>query len=239
MMSKGAFRGFLIFALIVACLCFALGAWQIQRHFWKADLLEQAAQVAAAPAISLPTDTRDLQAYQRVQVQGRFIIGKDIPIRGFAVKGISGSRLYAPFELNDGRVLTIQRGWVARGQEAARVAEASAESLALDLIWRPVTPREGGGRFAPSNVPEMGHWTYIDTKALASFWQAPNLIQGAVGELRGPEAAAHGARIEPFRADLFNRHLEYVITWWALAAAMLGICALIWSDQRRQNRRQA
>ena len=221
--------------------CFGLGAWQLQRHYWKADLLAQAAQAASAPAISLPGDTTGLTTYGRYALQGTFLGGKDIVIRGFALNGVSGSRLYAPFELTDGRVVIVQRGWVARGQEdksgvqVRQDQETLAAPQEIEVIWRRVQDRTSHrSLFSLVNAPEAGLWTFIDPRALAAHWQLPTVITAGYGELRAPFEAAQGPHIEAFSSDLFNRHLEYVATWWSLAMGILGIFVLIWWDRRRR-----
>ena len=226
-MTKGAFRGFQIFTACLLCLCLALGLWQLKRHFWKADLLAAAAAAATAAPVSMPLNSHELRAYQRVNLTGAFLSDQDIVIRGFAIEGVSGSRLYAPFRLQDGRIMIIQRGWAPRGQEgASHLTNISEQSL--EIVWRPIEARvEAGGSayalFDRVNVPDQGIWTHIDTHEIQDFWHYPNLIHGGYGELRAPQAAAQNLVIEEFRTDLFNRHLEYVITWWSLAAILLII----------------
>ena len=53
-MTKGAFLGFVIFTGFVVSLCLGLGAWQLQRHYWKAARLAEAQAMASAPAIAPP-----------------------------------------------------------------------------------------------------------------------------------------------------------------------------------------
>ena len=232
-MSRGAFLGFQIFCLLVALICVALGAWQVQRHYWKAGLLAAAANVAERPAVDLPQDPSDLDTYQSVRLTGQFVLDRDIVIRGFAIEGVSGSRLYAPFVLADGRTVLIQRGWVPRGQEdLAGVRDDRVQTL--EVAWRQVPKRTSDrSLFSLVNAPEMDLWTHVDTQALADWWDMPRLVQDAFGELRGPQEAVPGLVIEAFKVDLFNRHLEYVATWWSLAAILLIIYVLIWRGRRR------
>ncbi len=236
-MTRGAFRGFFIFTVCVSLACIALGIWQLQRHAWKAGQIAAATAAAGAPAISLPEGARPaISAFTRLRLEGRFLTGRDVVIRGFAVQGISGSRLYAPFELTDGRVLIVQRGWTSRGGESLN-GVTDQQIQQIEGVWRTVDPRPSdSGLFQFANEPTQDLWTYVNPAEMAEAWGLPMLILGGYAELRGPASAAANLLIEDFEPDLFNRHLEYVATWWALAAALIGIFGLIWWDQRRHSK---
>jgi len=240
-MSRAAFTGYAIFSACLFLICATLGIWQWQRHVWKAGLLAEADEAAAVEPIKLPATNPDLestvspfQVYSSFLVTGRFLDQKDIIIRGFAVDGVSGSRLYAPFEMNDGRVLIVRRGWAVRGaEESSGVFDTRAQTI--EVLWREVQARASDrSLFAPVNVPELEIWAYIDPVALAEHWGLPNVIPGGYGELRTAERPGSALYIEAFRADLFNRHLEYVFTWWALALVTLGMFGAVWWGRRKR-----
>ena len=239
-MTRGAFRGFFIFTACVSLACIALGIWQLQRHTWKAGQIAAANAAADAPPISLPEGAMPtVPAFTRLRLEGRFLAGRDVVIRGFAVQGISGSRLYAPFELRDGRVLIVQRGWTSRGGESLN-GVADQQIQQIEGVWRPVDPRpSGSGLFQLANEPAQDLWTHVHPAEMAEAWGLPRLILGGYVELRGPASAAANLLIEDFAPNLFNRHLEYVATWWSLAAALMGIFGLIWWDQRRHSKARA
>ncbi len=233
-MSRAAFRGFQVFCAFLITICLALGAWQVQRYYWKAELRAQANALAMAAPIDLPLETDTLLAHTPLELTGRFLVNKDIVIRGFARDGASGSRHYAPFELSDGRLVVLLRGWGPHSQEAdLAVQDTSPQTIAGH--WRTIrTHSSDRSLIQPVNAPEIGLWTHIDTAELAEHWGAPNLAMGGYVELRGPISAAQGAQIDPFALDLFDRHLEYIITWWALALTIAAIYLFVWRDQRRR-----
>ena len=141
--------------------------------------------------------------------------------------------MFAPFQLEDGRVLIIQRGWVARGREdQATVKDLGPQTFTI--LWRPFSGNPNRNRlFAPVNAPDLGIWTYVDPAALSVFWDL-ELLTAGYGELRGPVAAGQGTRIEPFSADIFNAHLEYVATWWSMTFIVLLVYGLVWRDRKRR-----
>lgn len=232
-MGRFAFLTFSIFAACVIAGCTALGVWQLQRHYWKADLLVEAEAAANAAPIAFPDVATDIPGYRQFEVTGRFLAGYDLPIRGHAFEGVSGARLFAPFQLSDGRILLIQRGWVPRGRESsARAQDRGLETLTI--LWRPFAGDPSRNRlFSPINSPDDNIWSYPDPVAMAQHWGLSAILDGH-GELRGPAGAGQGARVEPFRSDLFNSHLEYVATWWSMAGIMALVFAQVWRRRRQE-----
>ena len=233
-MGRIAFLTFTIFSVCVIAGCTALGIWQLQRHHWKAGLRAEAAARASAAPVAFPASAESLPAYRPFEITGQFLEGYDIPMRGHAFEGVSGARLFAPFALEDGRVVVLQRGWVPRGREdRLNVQDRGLQTLLI--LWRPFAGNPDRTRlFAPVNAPELGIWTYPDPLAMGAHWGLDTVAAG-YGELRGPAAAGQGARIEPFRSDLFNAHLEYVATWWSMAGIMALVYFQVWRLRRRRS----
>jgi len=79
------------------------------------------------------------------------------------------------------------------------------------------------GWFTPDNEPASGAWFYLDrgqlAAALGSTNIAPFYVQQAPGADR-PGTYPQGAVPE---VALRNPHLQYALTWYALAVALLVI----------------
>lgn len=66
------------------------------------------------------------------------------------------------------------------------------------------------------NNPETGKWLYRDVAAMArQYHTEPLLFRRIRRKVEMNEIPIAG----PPRIDIPNRHLEYVITWYAMAAA--------------------
>lgn len=233
-MSRAAFRGFQVFCAFVVLICLALGAWQVQRYFWKSELRAQADELAQQAPIDLPNETTQLLAHTPLELEGQFLLGSSVIVRGYALNNVSGARLYEPFQLTDGRVVVVLRGWASHAN-ALKLEILDAPQETIIGHWRPVRDRQSDrSLFKPVNDPSRNVWTHIDTQELADFWGLDTLVQGGYVELRAPNEAAQGAQIAPFALDLFDRHLEYIITWWALALTISAIYLFVWRDQRRR-----
>ena len=89
--------------------------------------------------------------------------------------------------------------------------------------------RLGGAKatFTPANEPARNTWYWRDLAAMSAavddgFAAAPFYIEADSTNLGGwPKPGMSDAIFN----NLSNRHLEYALTWWALAAALVGVYA--------------
>jgi surfeit locus 1 family protein len=225
-------RGPTLFTAAVTLLCLALGVWQIQRLHWKEGLIAaRRAALAAAPA-ALPQTAAEARAHalRRVVDEGTFLYGKEILVHAIGPDGGLGFRVLTPLREAGGRIVFVNRGFIpARLKNpAARRAGNPAGSVRVAGMLR--LPGGKPGLFIPDNHPARGAWYWTDVPAMAR--------------------ADGFARVAPFYIDadatpnpggwpkggvslpaLPNHHLQYAITWFALAAAALVIYFL---SQRRE-----
>ena len=120
----------------------------------------------------------------------------------------------------------VNRGWV----EPARSAPDSRTPPSAALEGAVRFPSEPGN-LAVDNDPERGIWFHIDPQAVAAHLGrplAPFYIQ-AVPVAGGPD----WPRARPPEPRFRNDHLQYALTWFALAGA-LAILYLVW--RRRAGR---
>ena len=106
---------------------------------------------------------------------------------------------------------------------------------------RPSTTATYRFRPTPDNEPEANRWFWRDADALArsmfpgeAVRVAPFVLEAEKGETPGgwPEGGQT-------RLDLPNNHLQYAITWFLLAAALLGVYgAYVWKAMAGGRSRQ-
>jgi surfeit locus 1 family protein len=215
-------------------LLLALGAWQIERLLWKEDLIARRAAAVAAPPVPVPQtpdEARRLE-FHRVFADGAFIHAKEIYLVANAGPGTVGYRVLTPFEQPDGRIAFVDRGYIpqnlrnpqkrASGQIPGRVRVAGL--LRLPPAGRP-------NWFLPDNRPDRNDWFWIDLRAMAAADKlervAPFYIDADAAPNPGgwPKGDITGL-------DLPNHHLQYAMTWFSLAVAVIVIYVL-------HNRRRA
>jgi len=220
----------------------ALGTWQMQRLYWKEALIIERQARSQAPARSLPGTFEDPSSLEfvRVRLRGAFLHEDELYVASRTFKGRVGLHVVTPFVLDDGRVLLVNRGWVPvdRSKPETRLEGRIEESLDLEVILR-----RGGWRgmdfTRPQNDPANNLWLWFDLPAMAARVQLENAVtevygeilpDGLGGEVPGGLPIAVGASIE-----LRNDHLQYAITWYALALALLVIY-IIFSTRRSSER---
>ena len=209
----------------------ALGTWQVQRLFWKLDLIERVEsrinaepQAPPAPAQWASVNVQDHE-YLRVAVSGRF--RHDLETRVQAVTELGpGYWVLTPLELADGTAILINRGFVPGDRRdpasrAAGQAEGTANVIGLLRITEP------GGGFLRANDPANDRWYSRDVAAIAAHKGISNIAPYFIDADATPNPGGFpvgGLTVVRFR----NSHLVYIFTWYILAvmSAAAGIYVL-------------
>ena len=92
-----------------------LGLWQLNRHGERADLNTIVASRSTPPAATL-ADVADQEPseldYQLVTATGSFVDDDFVRVANRTQGGVAGQYLVGLFEINDGRLLLVNRGFV-------------------------------------------------------------------------------------------------------------------------------
>ncbi|MEP4379955.1 MAG: SURF1 family protein [Alphaproteobacteria bacterium] len=212
-------------ALPVLIVLIGLGTWQVQRLQWKNELIAtRAERVGALPveiteALAAAGDLADVE-YRPVTVSGELRNDRAMILLNRVHNGQVGGHLIAPMELANGLgTVMVDRGWMSLPDLRA-FAAAGGESVTLDGFVRMYT---APGGFVPENEPATNNWFFMhEGEMLAAAG-----LSGPVGFYvqAGPKATPPG--VYPMGAvpdvNLRNSHLEYAVTWYALAAVFLVI----------------
>ena len=216
--------GLTIAVAIGLVILIALGTWQLQRLRWKTDLLARIEAAKTAPIT--PVDTLlakggDLD-FHRASL--------DCPPAAFArqielyavVDGASVRRLIVACPTARGTIL-VDQGYVA-DTISARIGPPAAPVRIEGILRTPDKP----GAFNPA-APRDGLWYGRDVAAMAKALGAADpapVFLFASAPVR-PEWQA--LKPAPVPADIPNRHLEYALTWYGLAGALVAIyAAMLW-----------
>jgi surfeit locus 1 family protein len=208
-----------------------LGTWQMQRKAWKEGLIDAIARRVTADPVPLDTAARrwaageDLE-YLRVTARGRYHHDKERLLYAPG-KGGPGYHVFTPLETAAGRYLFVNRGFVPEAMKdpSARVAgQPGGEVEVTGLLRRPAEQ----GWFMPANEPARNLWFWrdLDGMAASAFGrEASNTLPFFLDEQPSDGAASAAAwpRSGVTRLDLPNRHLEYAVTWYGLAGALIAV----------------
>lgn len=212
-------------ALPILIVLIALGTWQVQRLQWKNELIEtRGERVGAAPveitrALAAADDLADLE-YRPVTVTGELRNDRAMILLNRVHDGGAGGHLIAPLELANGLgTVMVDRGWMPLPDLRAFTATAG-EPVTLDGFVRLYTVP---GYFVPDNEPGANNWFFMDE---AEMLATANL-SGPVGFYIQAGLNATPPGVYPVGSvpdvNLRNSHLEYAVTWYALAAVLVVI----------------
>ena len=211
----------LMLPLFLACI--ALGVWQLERLQWKLALVAQVNRNLHAAPISVDralTMKAAAAQYRRVRLSGAFDNSKESYVFTTAGEGVPAYHVLTPFTLDNGRVLLIDRGMVPprlRDPQMRSAGQLAGEQHIVG-VWRiPDSP----GLFtpAPNLVKRIWYAREVEAIARADHVQlaAPVVIEADATPNPGGWPKG-GQTVVTFR----NEHLQYAITWFGLAAVVLG-----------------
>lgn len=205
-------------AFTVLC---SLGVWQLQRLDWKKALIAKTeARLAAAP-IPLEDALARAAGGEDMEYQPVFAIGAyqdDGTAHVFSAnEGKAGVLLFAPFAA-DAETIFVNRGFVPQDLADAPPA-APTGSLRIEGLFRHAEKKQGFERvFAPKDQPQDNLYFVRDPRGFASDAALPFYIDSAGGENAGEWPKGGLTRVE-----FSNRHLEYALTWFGLAGALVAV----------------
>ena len=206
----------------------SLGTWQMQRKAWKEGLLAKIdARIHAEPVplqrvVSLFGRGEDVE-YMHVLARGRFLHDKERYLYA-PTPGGQGWHVYTPLETG-GQIVWVNRGLVLDPQKAPatrQAAQIEGETEVRGLVRVP-------GRkalFTPENDVQHNLWYWPDLGAMtASAFPSGTLtaLPFAIDADAEPAPPGGPPKGGVTRINLPNRHLEYALTWYGLAATLIGV----------------
>lgn len=209
-----------------------LGVWQLQRLAWKEGVIEaRRAQLEVSPiALPDPIERAAVLEFRRVRLEGRFRHDREFHLGGRTRKNQVGYHIVTPLELDDGRSLLVDRGWVP---PEAKDAASRPGSLPEGRVEIEAMLRSGGWKgsalFQPDNDPAGNHWIWLDLPAMAELADLERPVTSLYAvALPQPAADAEALPLPTeARVEIRNDHLEYALTWFSLAVALAVIYVLV------------
>ena len=229
-----------IFALLCLALFVGLGTWQLERKAWKDKLIATLTQRLSALPQPLPSAgswdglNPDDAEFRRVAFRAEFRDPVPPNPRNHEARVYtagSGLRddikepgyfVFAPARLPDGRIVVVNRGFVA-GQPNAQTKPAP----------RPEGPVDIGGIL---RWPERRGWFVPGYDARNDVWYARTLFEMTSQkewdttapfyvEQESPVPAGGIPKPGTLKLNLPNNHLQYALTWYGLAIVLLAVFA--------------
>ncbi|WP_338661617.1 SURF1 family protein [Pararoseomonas sp. SCSIO 73927] len=201
----------------VLAVLLALGTWQVRRLHWKTELLATIAAAEAGPPVPL---TAAPQPFTKVSVTGRFRHELEATL-GVQVRGtVLGTQLVTPLEAEGLPPILVDRGWAPLERGGAAIARPEGPVTVTGYV----SPPHGRDFFAATDDTAGRRFYTADAPAIGAALGLPGTMPDMLVALRAPDtprdALPQPAATLPRPS---NSHLGYVITWYGLAASLLGV----------------
>ena len=226
--------GFAIFTLVMLMVFIGLGVWQLQRRIEKHALIAALTErLAAAPsALPAPSEWSALtpakDEFRRVSFSATYPPDPDAMVysSGSSVReDISGpgTWVFLPARLPGGETVVINAGFVPNTMQDRAVEDRAVARL----ITRPPVMLTGYLRFpesagvlTPAENLTKRLWFTRDHLAMARALNWPNVAPFYI-DLEQPVPPHAIPKPGPLEVHLKDDHLQYAITWFTLAAAVV------------------
>jgi len=201
-------------ALPALAILFGLGWWQLQRLHWKNGIIAAIAASEAGPAVPLGPNPA---AFTKVRVEGVFRHDLEALV-GLEVRGpVLGADLLVPLERAGQPALLVDRGWVPIDRGDRPVSHPQGEITVIGFIH----PGDRPGLFSAADDTAGRRFYTFNPPVIGAALGLPNVAPFALVALGpGDGTLPDPAHTLPRPA---NNHLGYVVTWWGLGVALLGV----------------
>jgi surfeit locus 1 family protein len=241
-MQQRGLLGFTVLMLVGLAVLIGLGVWQLKRLAWKEGLIAQietrstGGPIKLDEALAMVRKGRD-PSYYRVRFDGRFHHSKELYLYATSNERV-GWEVITPLETADGDMVLVDRGFVPdelKDPSSRALGEVENVVTVTGIVRKP----ESQGLFMPDNEPAANRWFWRDLQGMARSDFPSGTIQVAPFFLEAEKSDVPGGWPEggQSRLELPNNHLQYAITWFLMAVALLVIYGLYVRSVYRTDRR--
>ena len=244
--------GFGLFTLAMMAIFIGLGVWQLERRVEKHALIAALTERLAADPVPLPPPsewnrlTPPKDEFRRVQFSAVLDAGSYARVysNGSAVRDdISGPGTWQfwPATLQDGQIVVVNMGF-APDPAINHLAGAGTMTRFVVRVPSQITGYlrfpESAGLLTPSANVDKRLWFARDVPAMvqALGWgNGDKTVAPFYVDLEKPVLSSNDIAMPgPLHVHLKDDHMQYAITWFSLAGAVL-IAFLVWWRGKRRN----
>ena len=242
--KAGRWAIYISLAVVFAIACAFLSNWQFSRNQERAEqlaLVEANYDSTPVPLAELIPDGGELDPsdqWRQVELTGHYLADDELLVRNRPHGGTSAFEVLVPFQLDDGRVLLVDRGWVPPGQSQPDPDEVPAPPTGETTVvvrLKPGEPLPNSGRSAPPGQVPTIHLPLIADTVSDAAGQAMEL--SAYGVMASEDPAPQ-TRPEPLASPSEDPgpHLSYAIQWILFAIMGFVFITYVIRSERRHRR---
>ncbi len=217
-----------LFTAPAVLLLLALGFWQVERLFWKQDLIAQRQAAVAAPRVAAPRSLEEARGmeFHHIVDEGVFLHDKEIFLGATSEAGRQGYQVLTPLLEPGGRAVFVNRGFIPAELKdpAKRAAGQITDTVRVQGLLR-LPPAEKPAWFLPDNRPDLNYWFWVDLPEMSAADRLDRVAPFYIDADATPNPGGW-PKGGVTRLALPNDHLQYAITWFSLAVALIVIYVL-------------
>lgn len=230
-------------AAAFAVACGFLSHWQFTRNADRSAQLRlvaenyDAAPVPLADAVSPSGEFDPAMQWHPVAVRGVYLVDRQLVVRNRPHGGTSAFEVLTPLRLDDGRILVVDRGWIApapSGDGPDAVPDPASGPVDVVVRMLPGEALPASGRSAPAGQVPTIHLPLVAESVGAGT------ITSAYGRMvsEDPVAAITPSPLDPPSEDP-GPHLSYAVQWILFAVMGFVFIGYIIRTERAHRREEA
>ena len=196
-----------------------LGSWQLHRLEWKTELLNSIKDGQTEDYIEYPFDIKNNDfSYKKSSISGKIDQSKELHFFNINSYGQSGYNIIVPL-LTKGRTVYIDLGWTNFTDINSK--EFMFRSLNGELDFKGILIYSKKRRlFSPKPDTIKNSWYLMNIKEMDQFTK----LNSEKYIFRVVEQEYYLDLLNEFTAiNIPNNHLQYAITWFALAISIAAM----------------
>lgn len=208
--------------LVLMPLFIALGVWQLNRAAEKILILENLESNKNSTLKKIESIDVNTDENSSVLLSGSVLNKQQFLLDNKVYRAVVGYEVFTPIQLDDTRIVLVNRGWVAQGPSRSELPNVELEeSTITNVSGLFVTPSKGYTIGEALDV-EMNNWPkviqFLDYKQIGRVLNEP-VIEGVV-LLDEPLGKQHPRLWKPIAFGP-EKHYGYAAQWFAIALALL------------------
>lgn len=218
--------GLTLLALVCIALFIHLGNWQIARAHEKEAMFLQQKQQKDLPFVPWTSSSKQPTQYQKLKLRGRYLLEVFLLDNQHYLHQF-GYHVLSPFELENGGVVLVDRGWVKGDMARKHLPEIPFSSKTRVVQGEAYFPSRKGITLGPifeKKSESLGIIEKIDLKL------ASQILHKSVNPfiIRLEEKAPDGfVRKWPVVSMPPKRHYGYAFQWFAFAGVVLILYVIL------------
>jgi cytochrome oxidase assembly protein ShyY1 len=245
--KAGRWAIYIALAVVFAIACAFLSNWQFSRNEERSAQLAlveanyDAPPVPLGEVIPLGDALAAADQWRPVELVGEYLADDELLVRNRPHGGTAAFEVLVPFRLEDGRVLLIDRGWVAPGEDQPEPDHVPAPpdgEVTVIARLKPGEPVPSSGRSAPAGQVPTINLELVAESVSPDAAEALELSAYGILVSEDPAPATAPHPLEDPSEDP-GPHLSYAIQWILFAVMGFVFIAYVIRTERRHRREDA